>query len=67
VRRIIAIELITAAQAVDLRSDGPARLGAGTGVVYRQVRSKVDFLDHDRATSPDIEAIARAMDHGEIG
>jgi histidine ammonia-lyase len=67
VRRIIAIELITAAQAVDLRPDGPARLGAGTGVVYRQVRSKVDFLDHDRATSPYIEAIARAMDHGEIG
>ena len=30
VRHVLAIELLTAAQAIDLRPDGPARLGQGT-------------------------------------
>ena len=67
VRRIVAIELITAAQAVDLRPDGPARLGAGTKGLYQKIRSKVDFLEKDRATSPDIEAVTQMMFNGEIG
>ncbi|HUF36978.1 MAG TPA: histidine ammonia-lyase [Anaerolineales bacterium] len=66
VRNIIAIELITAAQAVDLRPDGPARLGAGTGPAFRKIRSRVNFLEHDRATSPDIEAVAQMLENGEI-
>jgi histidine ammonia-lyase len=66
VRKIIAIELITAAQAVDLRPDGPARLGKGTREAYRKVRSLVAFLEHDRATSPDIEAVERMLENGEL-
>lgn len=31
-RQIVAIELLTAAQAIDLRSNGPDRLGAGTRI-----------------------------------
>jgi histidine ammonia-lyase len=40
------IELITAAQAVDLR--GEIRLGDGVWKVYEGVRSKVAYLDEDR-------------------
>jgi histidine ammonia-lyase len=66
VRTIVAIELITAAQAVDLRPDGPSRLGAGTSGAFQKIRAQVAFLDHDRATSPDIEAVAAMLENGEI-
>ncbi|WIG58748.1 MAG: Histidine ammonia-lyase [Ktedonobacterales bacterium] len=58
VRHIIAIELLTAAQAIDLRPDGPARLGQATHAAYDIVRERVAFLDHDRETTPDIETLA---------
>jgi histidine ammonia-lyase len=55
VRYVLAIELMAAAQGVDLRPDGPAKLGAGTRAVYEAVRSRVNRLQHDRALSDDIE------------
>jgi histidine ammonia-lyase len=58
VRRIIAIELLTAAQAIDLREDGPARLGRATRAAYAVIREQVAFLEHDRETTPDIERLA---------
>ncbi|MBI5880159.1 MAG: histidine ammonia-lyase [Chloroflexi bacterium] len=66
VRRIIAIELLTAAQAVDLRTDGPARLGRGSAIAYRLVRERVRFLPHDRETSPDIESLAALIHDGTL-
>ena len=57
VRHVIAIELMAAAQGVDLRPDGPARLGTGTRTVYEAVRSRVDSLKHDRVLSDDIESL----------
>jgi histidine ammonia-lyase len=57
VRSVIAIELLLACQAIDLRPDGPARLGRGTAAAYRAVRQAVAFLEHDRAISPDVEAL----------
>ncbi|MBI1802336.1 MAG: aromatic amino acid lyase [Chloroflexi bacterium] len=66
VRHIIAIELLTAAQAIDLRPDGPARLGAGTAAAYKSIRSRVTFLAHDRQTTPDIEALADLIVSGEL-
>ncbi len=64
-QRIIAIEMITAAQGVDLRPDGPARLGIGTREGYARVREVVKFLDHDRETSGDIErVVGRMKDEG---
>ena len=49
--RVVAIELVVAAQAVDLR-DKP-RLGAGTGATHAFVRSRVPFLDSpDRMPLP---------------
>ncbi len=66
VRHILAIELLTAAQAIDLRPDGPARLGQGTRAAYDRIRTRVDFLKHDRETTPDIEALAGLIASGEL-
>jgi len=63
VRHVIAIELLAAAQGIDLRPDGPARLGLGTAAAYTAVRGCVSFLARDRPTAPDIEALADLI-HG---
>ena len=62
--RVIAIELICAAQAIDLLDR--RELGAGTGKLYRQVRSHVAELTEDRPLSDDIETMARLVRGGEI-
>ncbi len=66
VRHIIAIELLTAAQAIDLRPDGPARLGRGTTAAYTTIRRHVSRLLHDREMTPDIEALADLIRSGEL-
>jgi histidine ammonia-lyase len=66
VRTVVAIELLTAAQAVDLRPDGPARLGVGTNVAHGAIRERVTFLERDRAVTPDIEAVVALIESGEL-
>jgi histidine ammonia-lyase len=66
VRHILAIELLTAAQAIDLRTDGPTRLGEGTAAAYQVLRSYVSPLIHDRELSPDINTLADLIQSGEI-
>lgn len=66
VRRVVAIELLVAAQGVHLREDGPARLGRGTGAAYRAVRDRVEPLDRDRELTPDIEALDALVRSGEL-
>jgi len=66
VRHVLAIELMTAAQAIDLREDGPARLGQGTAAAYGQIRRTVPFLEHDRETTPDIEALVGLIRSGAV-
>ncbi len=58
VRHILAIEYLTAAQAIDLRPDGPAKLGRGTKPAYRMIREKVSPVLRDRALTGDIETLA---------
>jgi histidine ammonia-lyase len=63
VEHIIAIELLAAAQGVDLRRDQlgqAARLGVGTGAAYKLLREHVPFLEHDAPLAPLIEQ-ARAL------
>jgi histidine ammonia-lyase len=55
-RLLVALELVAAAQAVDLAR--PARLGAGTAAAHAEVRRLVAILDEDRALGPDIERVA---------
>ncbi len=55
-RRLIAVELVVAAQAVELAA--PDRLGAGTEVVQRCVRQLVTPLGDDRPLGPEVERLA---------
>lgn len=58
---VLAIELQTAAQAIDLRPDGPACLGRGTSKVYARIRKHVSFLAHDRETTSDMETLSNLI------
>jgi len=62
--RVAAIELVIAAQAVDLR--GPPELGAGTGRAHALVRGRVPFTDAGEAVPPDLEPVADLVRSGEI-
>jgi histidine ammonia-lyase len=71
VERIIAIELLVAAQALDLRlallaaegGDAATALpGAGVAEAHRRIRGRVAHLDRDREPGPDLAA-ATAMVH----
>ncbi len=59
VRTVIAIELMTAAQAVDQRPEGSSRLGTATAQVYSEIRQHVTVMVHDRPTSGDMQIIVR--------
>jgi histidine ammonia-lyase len=54
--RVLAIELLTAARALDLRA--PLRPGAATGAVTAGLRAVVDGPGPDRFLAPEIEAAA---------
>jgi histidine ammonia-lyase len=54
--RLIALELVTAAQAVDLAA--PSALGEDTRAVYARVRELVEPLDQDRPLGRDVERVA---------
>jgi len=66
VRHVIAIELLTAAQAIDLRENGAERLGKGTRIAYSVLRERVKFLEHDRETMGDIEAASEMIQSGSM-
>jgi histidine ammonia-lyase len=55
-RRLIALELVVAAQAVTLAS--PPRLGAGTEAAYATVRETVAALGEDRPLGPEVERLS---------
>lgn len=71
VSKIIAIEMIYAAQALDLRmqslnrnngSDTPENiLGKGTAIAYREVRKHIHFLESDRPIYKDIETAEKLV------
>jgi len=63
-RYLVAIELLIAAQAVDLRGLEPGALGGGAHHAYTQVRARVPVLDEDRSLGPDIEQICDAVADG---
>jgi histidine ammonia-lyase len=58
---LAAIELLSAAQACDLRELDMSLLGTGTGVAYAEVRKRAAFLDEDRPLGYDVEAIAASF------
>lgn len=62
-QRLVAFELMAAAQAVDLR-DG-IRLAPGTAAVHAQVRKLVEPLHEDRPLGPDADALYDALSSGK--
>jgi histidine ammonia-lyase len=70
VETIVAIELLCAAQGVDLRREevagSPAALGRGTAAAYTLIRRQVPFVRHDVPLAPYIEAARRLVASGEI-
>ena len=56
---MVAIEALTAAQAIDLRRGGA--LGAGTRGIYDAVRAAVPMLVEDRELGPDVDEVAAAL------
>ena len=62
VQRIVALELLVAAQGLDFRlaqsvADGQhVQPGAGVVEAHRRIRSVVPHLDHDRIQTADIQA-----------
>jgi histidine ammonia-lyase len=61
-RRLIAFELMAAAQAVDLRK---AELGRGTAHAHAAIRALVTPLQEDRALGPDAEAVYATLSSGK--
>ena len=64
VRRIVAIELLAAAQGVDLRA--PTATSTALAKAVRTIRERSPMLRDDRALSSDIEAVARLIADGRF-
>jgi histidine ammonia-lyase len=64
VERMVAIELLCAAQALDLR--GAAQAGAGTSLAFATIRRHVAPIVEDRPLGEDVEALCRVIDAGEL-
>jgi histidine ammonia-lyase len=66
--RILALEALTAAQALDfrLRTDPAARMGPGTAAAYELVRERVPFLEHDADFQPYIAACVELVLSGRL-
>ena len=61
---VIAIELLCAAQAMDLFTN--VKPGEGTLEAYTVIRKTISHLDRDRILSQDIEAMKYLMRSGKI-
>lgn len=64
VRAVLGIELICAAQALDLQEK--RRLGAGTQAVYDVIRTVVDFMEEDRVLYKNQKAAAQLIADGTL-
>jgi len=68
VERIIAIELLAAAQGIDFRREAlpGAILGRGTQIAYDLVRQRVPFIGHDAVMYPYMNAVHALVVGGEL-
>ena len=62
--RMIAHELVIAAQAVDMRGTRP--LGRGTGIAYATVREHVPVLRDEARWDPDLDALVDVVANNEL-
>jgi histidine ammonia-lyase len=70
VEQILAIELLCAAQALELRLGAPARdattPGAGVAEALRGIRERVPSLVEDREPGPDMAAMLALVQSGAL-
>jgi len=68
--RVVAIELIAAAQGIDLRlknlGRGVEMLGRGTRAAHAHLRGAIPFLDRDRVLAGDIERAVEMIQSEEL-
>jgi histidine ammonia-lyase len=64
--RVVAIELVVAAQAIDLRMVADA-LGEGTARAYARIRELVPFMPSDGTLPADLEPLVDLVGRGELG
>ncbi len=74
--RVAAIELVVAAQAIDLRAPGqplepleplePRQLGLGTGRAFRMIRELVPFTQADGTLPADLEPVVELVTRGDL-
>jgi histidine ammonia-lyase len=66
---VLAIELYSAARAIDLRLRGrpDARLGAGSGAVYRRLRQEVAYQPGDAWWGPEIQRVHEMINSRAFG
>ena len=62
--RVLTIELVAAAQAIDLAGD--KALGKGTKVAYDIVRAEISNMDKDRVLYKDLDKAATLVDSGKV-
>ena len=61
---VVSIELLCAAQAMDLFTN--LKAGMGTMEAYRKIREHISHLEEDRVLSQDINAMCRLLHDGRI-
>ncbi len=69
VERILAIELLAAAQGIDFRRQkvgATAQLGQGTRHAYTLIRAHAPFIEEDRVLYPYIEAVRQLVADGSL-
>ena len=66
VQTVLAIELLAAAQALDLAPDHRLAPGRGVAAAYRAIREKVPFMESDREIHKDIAAVEALIADGSL-
>lgn len=67
--QVVGIELLCAAQALDLRQraePGAHRMGRGTAAAHRAIRQRIPFLERDQVLHPLLRAAAEIVSSGEL-
>jgi histidine ammonia-lyase len=62
--RILAVEALCAAQAVELRA--PLRPGPATSAVLTRIRREVPFMEEDHFMAPDLKIAEELVRSGEL-
>lgn len=64
VARVVAVELLCAAQAIDFHK--PLKPGSGSRVAHEWVRARVPFFEHDQIVSGHLKALEQGVISGEL-